>query len=181
MVVRGFNSSQQPAQATLPLPPLLIGNDICSLKPPCLQLRFMNRMPLHLDAFGSNCSRPTSFFTTFVILFHVREMRNYDADDVRGRKDSSSAMSPRRLPCVGCNGCLTKGTKNLRKEDPSGAVTRMGSPLLRYLHGDESSCARFSAHTSSELRCTRSKNTSVDVSFVDSSGHDTAAFVSYHH
>ena len=125
MVTRGLDFRQQPAHATLPLPSRLIGNTICSSTRAGLQLRFINRKPLHFHTFESIFFRPTSFFLTFVILFQVQEMRHYDADDARGREDSSSAMpclqqAPYQMYKISANG----GPRRRRDEEEN--------PLLRY-------------------------------------------------
>ena len=85
----------------------------------------------------------------------------------------------RSLPCFPCNTRLTKGAKCVRMDDLAGGVTRKETPPVRYwyLHEDESSCLPFSAHTASEHPCNIWK-ISEEVSLVDSSGDDTAVFVS---
>ena len=66
---------------------------------------------------------------------------------------TSEDESFRPLPCLACNRRLTKGTKYLWMENPTGGVRRKGTPLLRYLDGGGSSCLPSKGHTASEHPC----------------------------
>ena len=70
------------------------------------------------------------------------------------------------------------GTKCLSARDAAGGKAKRGTDVVRYVHGDGSSCCPVSALTASEHPCFRCDRTSDEVSLVESMGDKTPLFIS---
>lgn len=97
----------------------------------------------------------------------------------------NTAVSPasqktgyRPLPYVACNRDLIPDTSYLRMTDPAGGPSKKGTPVLRYLHADGTTCMPDSTHTASVYPCHGCEKPSDEVELFDSSGDDSACFIS---